>query len=426
MSKNESPVFALLAVIGPGILVAATGVGAGDLATAAFTGNKLGVVVLWAVLAGAFLKFVINEGLARWQLATRETLLEGAIHRLGKPVMVVFLPYLLLWSFFVGAALMSACGVAMQAIVPVFENPEHGKIMFGILHSIIGVVLVLAGGFELFKKIMVVCIGLMFFVVVTTAVIICKDWGAVAGGLFIPLIPHADGQGLSWTVALMGGVGGTLTVLCYGYWMRETGRTGPAYLNTCRLDLGLAYAATAVFGISMVIIGSSIPELPKGGGATLVVQFANLLEASTGTIGKWAFLIGAWSAIFSSLFGVWQAVPYLFADFWRMSREAGTGPVTAVEKAKISSSRAYRVYLYLIATVPMAGLVVDFSQVQKIYAIFGAMFLPMLAIVLLVLNGKADWVGRHRNKPLTTVILGGTLVIFLFFGYLQVRKQLGI
>jgi Mn2+/Fe2+ NRAMP family transporter len=425
MKDTQNRFFLSLAIIGPGILVAATGVGAGDLATAAFTGNKLGVAVLWAVLVGAFLKFVINEGLARWQLATRETLLEGAIHRLGKPVMVIFLPYLFLWSFFVGAALMSACGVAMQAMVPVFENPQHGKIVFGIAHSLLGVVLVLAGGFELFKRIMVVCIGVMFFVVVTTAVIICEDWGAVARGLSIPLIPFAGGQGLSWTIALMGGVGGTLTVLCYGYWMRESGRTGTSHLKTCRIDLGLAYTATAIFGISMVIIGSSIPEFPPGGGASLVVKLADLLQASTGTMGKWAFLIGAWSAIFSSLFGVWQAVPYLFADFWRMTVGRTEGPVTAVEKEKISKSRAYKVYLYLIATVPMIGLFADFSQVQKVYAIFGALFMPMLAVVLLIMNGKADWIGSYRNKSLTMAVLVGTLLVFVFFGYLQIRKQLG-
>lgn len=56
----------LLLIIGPGILVAATGVGAGDLATGAFTGNKLGLAVLWAVVAGAGMKFVLNEGLAGW------------------------------------------------------------------------------------------------------------------------------------------------------------------------------------------------------------------------------------------------------------------------------------------------------------------------------------------------------------------------
>ena len=36
----------LLTIIGPGVLVATTGVGAGDPATGAFTGSKLGVAVL--------------------------------------------------------------------------------------------------------------------------------------------------------------------------------------------------------------------------------------------------------------------------------------------------------------------------------------------------------------------------------------------
>ena len=48
----------LLSLVTPGLMVAATGVGAGDLATAAFTASQLGVAVLWAVLLGAFLKWL--------------------------------------------------------------------------------------------------------------------------------------------------------------------------------------------------------------------------------------------------------------------------------------------------------------------------------------------------------------------------------
>lgn len=427
MKESKFSVEAMFATIGPGILVAATGVGAGDLATGAFTGNKLGVAVLWAVLVGAFLKFVINEGLARWQLATNETLLEGAIHRLGRPVQYVFLPYLLLWSFFVGAALMSACGVAMHAMAPVFENPVHGKIVFGILHSLMGVILVLIGGFKLFQKVMTVCIGVMFFVVVITAAIICENWSAIFRGLIIPTIPQLNGPGLSWTVALIGGVGGTLTVLCYGYWMRETERSEMTHLKTCRLDLGLAYVATALFGIAMVIIGSSIPPLPQGGGSKLIVNLAGALEVSLGPVGKWTFLIGAWGAIFSSLLGVWQAVPYLFADFLGMTRANKKDRQPARATAKVNTGGwPYRGCLLAIATAPMLGLIFDFSQVQKVYAIFGAMFIPMVAIVLLILNGRAEWVGRHRNRPITVGILLTTLAVFLFFGYLQIGKQLGI
>ncbi|MEZ6044079.1 MAG: hypothetical protein R3C11_00545 [Planctomycetaceae bacterium] len=55
----------LLARFGPGLLVAATGVGAGDLAGGASAGSKLGTTILWAVIIGAALKFVLTEGLAR-------------------------------------------------------------------------------------------------------------------------------------------------------------------------------------------------------------------------------------------------------------------------------------------------------------------------------------------------------------------------
>ena len=67
MSSRSRPT--LMAIIGPGLLVAATGIGAGDLATASFTGSILGTAVLWAAVVGAFLKFVVTEGLARWKIS---------------------------------------------------------------------------------------------------------------------------------------------------------------------------------------------------------------------------------------------------------------------------------------------------------------------------------------------------------------------
>jgi hypothetical protein len=33
------------------------------------------------VVLGAFMKFVVTEGIARWQLATGETIIEGVVRR---------------------------------------------------------------------------------------------------------------------------------------------------------------------------------------------------------------------------------------------------------------------------------------------------------------------------------------------------------
>ncbi|MEZ6186181.1 MAG: Nramp family divalent metal transporter [Planctomycetota bacterium] len=414
MSDDETaPRMGLLAALGPGILVAATGVGAGDLATAAFTGGQLGVAVLWAVVLGAALKFALNEGLARWQLAAGSTLLEGAVEKLGRGVAWVFLPYLLLWSFFVGSALMSACGACTAAILPWFE-PGTGKVVFGIAHSLIGLGLVLAGGFALFEKVMSVCIGAMFVIVLVTAGCLWPGTVAVAQGLFVPDPALLRGPALSWTVALMGGVGGTLTVLSYGYWIREAGRGGLGALRSCRVDLATGYTMTALFGCAMVVIGAATPL--EGKGAGLVVALAAKLQDALGAWGKWAFLLGAWGAVFSSLLGVWQGVPYLFADVVAQLRRAPDAPPAPVDVR----GATYRGYLVALALVPMLGLAVDFKQIQKLYAIVGACFIPLLALVLLVLTTRRAWVGEGRTRALGLVTLVVALAFFAGLGVAQI------
>lgn len=234
----------LFAMLGPGLLVAATGVGVGDIAGAGFAGSRLGYAILWAAVLGSFIKFVVNEGLTRWQLATGQTLLEGAVLRFGRPVQWFFLAYLLVWSFGVGSALISACGIAGHALLPIFRDAQRGKVVWGIAHSAVAVVLILRGGFKRFEQAMTVTLVVTFVSVIATAVLSRPDWSAVAKGLLIWRIPTEKARDAAqWTLVVMGGVGGTLTMLCYGYWIREQGRVGPEFLRTCRIDLSVSYSS---------------------------------------------------------------------------------------------------------------------------------------------------------------------------------------
>ena len=409
---STRPKRTFLAVLGPGLLLAATGVGGGDLATASFVGGMLGTTVLWAIVVGAFMKFVVTEGLARWQLATGETLIEGVVHRLGPVVVWIFLPYFLLWSFFVGSAQMSASGVALHAMLPFFDDARNGKIVFGALASLVGLAIVLRGGYRLFDVAMKVCIGVMFVSVVGAAVALWPGTGEVLRGLFVPRIPRVDAEAVTWTVALVGGIGGTLTVLSYGYWMREEGRTSPDDLRDCRIDLAASYFVMALFGISMVIVGQTVRL--EGEGTAMLVVLSDRLGQEFGPAGKWLFLVGTLGTVFSSLLGVWQAAPYLFAECWRLGVRRSDKPVD-------TRAPSYRWFLIAIAFVPMLGLFASFREVQKFYTVIGAYIFPTLALVLIVFNSRSAWVGRFKNHPVTIVVLAGVLAFFTWLALANIE-----
>lgn len=328
---------------------------------------------------------------------------------------------------------MSACGVTMHAIYPLHKtslfaelDPSRDKIVYGILHSLVALVLIRWGGFKLFERVMTVCIGIMFVVVIGSAVATVDSWSDVLRGILIPSIPHAGGEGMDWTVVLIGGVGGTLTVMCYGYWIREAGRETPADLKFCRIDLATGYGMTALFGMAMVIIGAGVEAQP-GGSASLLVDLSNSLGSafeSGGDYVRWAFLLGAWGAIFSSLLGVWQSLPYLFADFWMLSERL---PADGESFSVDTDSRPYRFAMYAMATVPMLGLfAVNFGTAMKVYAMIGALVVPFLALVLLVLNNNRKLIGDdQRNTYWSNTILGLTLVFFVFASWKTIASRLG-
>ncbi len=411
----------LLSRFAPGILIAATGVGAGDLITAGIAGSRLGVAIVWAALLGALLKWFLNEGVARWQMATGTTLLEGASQKLGAWIRWGFLAYLVVWMLATGAALANACGVAghgllpLDGVLPFGAGEKSSRIIWAVVHSMAGLAIARAGGFRLFERVMAILVGVMFVTVLATALLISPDWVAIGRGLAAPHLPVTAGE-RRWILGVLGGVGGTVTLLCYGYWIREQGRSGASGLALCRVDLGAGYLLTGLFGAAMIVIGSRITL--EGKGAAIGLTLAGELEralGSWGAVGKWAFLAGFWGAVFTSLLGVWQSAPYLFADFWALHRRV---PAEVRRDLDFTRTPAYRWYQLAIAILPLCLLGQTVTQIQLVYAVLGACFMPLLAAALLLMNNRTAWVGAaFRNGWLTNAVLAATLAFFAWQGW---------
>ena len=127
--------------------------------------------------------------------------------------------------------------------------------------------------------------------------------------------------------------------------------------------------------------------------------------------------------MFSSLLGVWQSVPYLFADFLqiRSGKSATDGSVIPLNQTK-----AYKFYLVAIAILPLPMLATSVKQAQLIYATMGAFFMPLLSLTLLLMNNRKAWVDKkYRNGWVTNIVLVATLLFFTWMGIDQIRENIG-
>jgi Mn2+/Fe2+ NRAMP family transporter len=384
--------------LGPGLLLAAAGIGAGDVVVASVTGIKFGYTLLWAIVFTAALKFVLTEGLARWQIATGETVVHGWVTRLPRVVSLCFAAYLLFWTFMVGASLSSACGLAGASLFPALPVP-----VWGAIHAVTAGLIVALNRFSGFQKVMKTLIAVMALCVFACALLLTPPPLAVLTGLMLPRVP-AEG-GAASVLALLGGIGGSVTVVCYGYWLRAAGWNGAERLKAVRGDVALAYAFTGAFAVALCVIAAGV-QAGAVSGARIAIEIAARLEAVAGPAGRWIFLGGFWCTVFTAMLGVWQGVPSIFVDLF-----------SALRRKPAERARSDRpVYLGSLAFLALAPLILLWHRepvsVVVTFAIAGAFFMPFLAGTLLYMNNRRDWMGSLANRRLGNVALVVCLVVF--------------
>jgi Mn2+/Fe2+ NRAMP family transporter len=393
--------------IGPGFLIAATGVGAGDMVAATVAGVNYGYAILWVAIVGAIFKYTLNEGIARWQFATNTTLIGGWFKKFHIGISYYFTAYLIVWSFIVAAALMAACGLAANAIFPQFSIT-----IWGIIHSLVALLLVWIGKYGFLEKAMQLFIILMFVTIIVNLAFINPDWGAVFKAIVSPSIPEGS---IGLIAGVVGGVGGSVTLLCYSYWLKEKGWNAIEHYKKAKVDLRIAYLLTGLFAVAIIILASSVnPEMVKGN--RIILALAEKLSTTVGATGKWIFLIGFWGAVFSSMLGVWSGVPYIFNDIaLRLKKNSKTEVAT--------SSKWYKAYLLYLALPPMLLLFLDKPVwIIILYSIAGAFFMPFLAGLLLVMNNRVKWVSLLKNKPQVNIILILSLLLFVYLLVIKVAE----
>jgi len=394
-----------LSDFGPGLLLAATGIGVGDMVASTIAGAEYGLTLVWALVVGVIIKFAITEGAARWQLATGVSLIEGWREVLPRAVIAAFFVYFVIWSYFVSSALVTASALVPAAIMPRVPLP-----VWGFLHAVAAVTMVWFGRYDRFLAVIKWFVGLKFAAIIASVLLIVAWSGADWSGF-----GARSDFSVAYTLSLIGGVGGTVTLLSYAYWMREAGWTGPERLPSARTDLTMSFTLVFIFCFSMIFLSTQINWEGQilDEGPRLCLLLADRIGREIGPIGRAVFLLGFWGAAFSSVMGVYHGVPFLFDDMLRLWRRQPAGGQRG------AAYRAWAVYLALAAI--SALLVRRPVWLVFAYTVVGSMFFPFVVSTLLWLNNSSRVIRSARNGVLVNTILGSALLLYLF---LAVRSVL--
>ncbi|MBN0045319.1 Nramp family divalent metal transporter [Streptomyces actuosus] len=454
--------------IGPGVVVAATGVGAGDLVATLIAGSTFGYTLLWAAVVGCLVKISLAEAAGRWHLSTGRTLFDGWAS-LGRWTTWFFAVYVVVWGFVYGAAAMSSSALPLQALFPGVMDLKW----WGIACGLTGLVFVWFNKYAVFEKVMTLLVGVMFVVTVHLAVRVSPHLGEALTGL-LPVLPDEKDSVLN-TLGLIGGVGGTVTLAAYGYWVNAKGWTGAGWMKVMRLDNRVAYATTGVFVVAMLLVGAELlhsAHIALAGGGKGLIQLGDVLEDAYGTTTARLFLIGFFATSFTSLIGVWHGVSLMFADFvtryprrgapggdgephgrdgkpghteraghgerpgrpghaeraGRPGRTGRGGPGASEGGTAAAGGRErswpFRAYLLWLTFPPVVLLFQGRPfRLVILYGVLGAAFLPFLAGTLMWLLNSARTPRRWRNGPLSNAMLALAGLLFLVLCVKQILDQ---
>jgi len=398
-----------LSDFGPGLLLAATGIGVGDMVGSTIAGAEYGMTLLWALVFGVVIKFAITEGAARWQLTTGDSLIEGWRDALPRIAVGAFFVYFIVWSYFVSSALVSA-----SALVPAAIMPSVPVEVWGVAHAIVALLMVWFGRYERFLAVIKWFVGLKFAAIMGSVVLILLWSGADWSG-FGARSPFS----VAYTLSLIGGVGGTVTLLSYAYWMREAGWDGPARVPSARTDLTLSFALVFIFSFSMIFLSTQINwsgHILDQEGPRVCMMLADRIGQEIGPIGKAVFLLGFWGAAFSSVMGVYHGVPFLFDDMLHLWRRAPR------QGQRGTAYRAWATYLAVAAI--SAQLFGRPLRLVFAYTVVGSLFFPFVVSTLLYLNNSDRVVRDARNGLKANAVLGAALAVYLFLAYEALRSAL--
>jgi len=375
----------ILKSIGPGIIYAATAVGASHLVQSTRAGANYGMALILLILVTFIAKYPAFRFGAQYASTTGNSLLHGYRSQ-GR------------WA--VGIYIVIALGT-MFAAVPAVTLLTAGltKVAFGLQMNTFGLcVLILAGsalllttgGYHVLDRVVkVLMVFLAIATLIATGLVIPKiDW-AVSGGLIPRNIQSTD---VFFMVALLGMMPTSVDIsVWHSLWSvaraKDSGHRPT--LRESLLDYHVGYIGSFVLAVCFVLLGAALMHntgIQFDSGAEKFA--AQLIELYKQSLGNWSgTLIGiiAVAVMFSTVLGGLDGYPRAAVSLYKIYRGAEVS--TSDEKQDSVDKAVYVIALTLLA-LGSAGILYFFVTSLKLVVDIASTILFLFAPIIAWLNHR--------------------------------------
>src|SRR5262245_44031753 len=164
--------------IGPGMVLAASIVGSGELIATTTLGAQVGYAVLWIILVSCAIKPVVQAEFGRYTIATGHTGLEGFNRVPGPRLGVGWLVWA--WALTVSLTLLQVGGMygGVAQVLNLLVPAVSVNVWVGVCLAIT-LALLLGGGYERIERLAIVKVGLFTVLTLCAAAILVLRPGAI-------------------------------------------------------------------------------------------------------------------------------------------------------------------------------------------------------------------------------------------------------
>ncbi len=410
--------------MGPGIVVALTWLGAGDIVSSAMAGGNYSYALMWVFVLCLLVRYLFVSTVAKYQLCNQrgESVLGGLVklHPLYAPFVMVCVFVI---GHAVGAYLLTGAAVACTRLSG-FNNVRFWAIA-----------MCLAAGYVAFRqvyrrleKVFLVLVAVLSISFLTLAAWSGPSLAGIARGVFGFAVPPIQGRfdSLTLMLSMLGAVAGGLANLMYPYFVREKGWLTAQHRRVQQYDLIFGIAVLIVLDLAVWVVGAEV-LYPRGIRVVDIDGLAALLGQALGHLGTTLFYVAILAALFSNLIGTASAYAYLGADahsYWR----TGAGTAAGGEG---KAGRFYRAIVIWVIVTPLVWPLLgqtDFVGLTLMVNAAQVVVIPAIVTGLWIITTRSKYIGeRYRNRwweNAAIALLLGLGCISTYFAVMKVAENI--